>query len=105
MQTQYDIEQIADRLTSQLFDSSIHNRTYDHKERVAELAEEYMDDDDILWDTVIDESLFDSDAFTATLRAMTNAYALGRESDMSVFAKSIAQSVLEAVQKRAERNA
>lgn len=107
MQTLQDIERISDRLTTQLFDDSIHNRdnTKQRAERIEMLKEEYMDDDEILWDVVIDESLFDSDVFTATLRAMTNAYALGRDADMSIFAKSIAQSVLDAVEKRAERDA
>ena len=96
------IEQIADRLTSQLFDSSIHNKAGVTKEDIRELADDYMDDEEIICDIVLDGSFIDADQFWNTLRAMVNAHALGNEQAMTTFAKSISLEVMCAVEKRAE---
>lgn len=104
MQTQQQIEQIADRLTAQLFDSSIHNRdnTKQVADAIAELTDDYMDDAEMICDTVLDASFIDAEQFWNTLRAMVNAHALGNEQAMTTFAKSISIEVMDAVDKRAE---
>jgi len=104
MQTQLNIEQIADSLTAQLFDKSSHTRdnTKQVTEAIAELTDDYMDDAEIICDTVLDASFIDAEQFWNTLRAMVNAHALGNEQSMTTFAKSISLSVMDAVAKRAE---
>lgn len=104
MQTQQQIEQMADKLTSQLFDSSIHNRDNSKQiaDSIAELTDDYMDDTEIICDTVLDASFIDAEQFWNTLRAMVNAHALGNEQAMTTFAKSISIEVITAVAKRAE---
>jgi len=69
---------------------------------IAELTDDYMDDAEIICDTVLDGSFMDCEQFWTTFKAMVNAYALGNEASMSVFAKSISLEVMIAIQKRAE---
>ena len=74
-------------------------------EHVSDLFDQYLDDNEILWDTIIDEGYLDSEAFCATLSAMVCAQDNGNDASLLAFAKSIAVRVKEAVQLRAEKDA
>jgi len=102
MQTLHDIEQIADRLTAKLFDSSIHNKSINVDEAVKELAEEYLDDEEQIFEVLISEEFVDFEAAQSTLRALVCAYKYGRDESLVTFAKSLAQQILDGVDKKAE---
>lgn len=100
MQTLQDVERIADRLTSQLFDKSIHNQAGYSQNEISELADEYLDDDDQVWDVLISEEW--AGEVQSTIRAMVNAYLLKNDASFDAFARSIAQSIIDGANKKAE---
>ena len=114
MQTLQDIEQIADRLTAQLFDSSIHNKSVDVDAAIKDLADEYKDDADMIWDTVLDASFLDGNQFIQTFKAMVTSCAFSmnvsfddkfrKQQALSAeaFMKSLTLDVMTAIEKRAE---
>lgn len=116
MQTLHDIEQIADRLTAQLFDSSIHNRdnTNQIQSAIKELTDDYMDDAEIIWDTIIDTSFVNGNEFIETFKAWFTAMDFSNNEKLneefrqqqakaaSVFGKSLYQQVKYGIEKRAE---
>jgi hypothetical protein len=114
MQTLQDIEQIADRLTAQLFDSSIHNKSVNVDAAIKELADEYKDDADMIQDTILDTSFIDADQFWGTFKAMITASAFSMNTKLDdkfrkqqalsaeAFMKSLTLDVMTAIEKRAE---
>jgi hypothetical protein len=99
---------------NQLTDASIALDTNRHyarmdsgniEERIEELKDEYMDDTDIITDTILDGSFIDCGQFWNTFRSMVNAQQLGNEKAMTDFAKSLSLDVICAIAKRAEHEA
>lgn len=78
------------------------NSSVNIESHISELTDEYMDDTDIITDTVLDGSFIDCGQFWNTLRAMINAQQLGNEQAMATFAKSLSLDVICAIAKRAE---
>jgi hypothetical protein len=103
MQSLFEVAQISDEAFRR--EMSVHTSRDNSKQienQIAELTNEYMDDAEMICDTILDASFLDAEQFWATFKAMVNAYALGNEASMSVFAKSISLEVMAAIQKRAE---
>lgn len=101
MQTQMQIEQMADRLTSSLFDSSIHNCSRDSKADIKERASDILDDTDRLMEVVLESSFVDFYQFSNTFRAMVNAHISGNDLSMMAFAKSLCLDIQVGVEERA----
>jgi hypothetical protein len=114
MQTLHEIEQIADRLTVQLFDSSIHNKSVNVDAAIKDLADEYKDDAEMIQDTILDTSFIDADQFWGTFKAMITASAFSMNTKLDdkfrkqqalsaeAFMKSLTLDVMTAIEKRAE---
>lgn len=65
-----------------------------------ELRDEYLDEDDQIWDVLIDESW--AGDVSSVVRAMVNAHLLGNHESWECFAKSLTQSIIEGVDKKAK---
>lgn len=65
-----------------------------------ELRDEYIDEDDQIWDVLIDESW--AGDVSSVVRAMVNAHLLGNHASWECFAKSLTQSIIEGVDKKAK---
>lgn len=103
MQSLFEIAQISDEAFRR--EMSVHtsrDNTKQVQDAIADLTDDYMDDAEMICDTVLDTSFIDGEQFWTTFKAMVNAYALGNEASMNVFAKSLALDVMTGVQKRAE---
>ena len=103
MQSLFEIAQISDEaFRREMSAHTSFDNTKQVQEAIAELTDDYMDDAEMICDTVLDTSFIDGEQFWTTFKAMVNAYALGNEASMSVFAKSLSLEVMTGVQKRAE---
>ena len=65
-----------------------------------ELRDEYFDDDDQIFDVLISEEW--AGDVSSVIRAMVNAQRLGNHASWECFAKSLTQSIIEGVDKKAQ---
>jgi methylphosphotriester-DNA--protein-cysteine methyltransferase len=103
MQSLFEIAQISDEAFRR--EMSVHtsmDNTKQVQDAIAELTDDYMDDAEMICDTILDTSFIDGNQFWTTFKAMVNAYALNNEASMNLFAKRLSLEVIAAVQKRAE---
>ena len=68
--------------------------------RSEELREEYLEDDSQVFDVLISEEW--AGDVSSVVRAMANAHLLGNHESWECFAKSLTQSIIEGVDKKAK---
>jgi hypothetical protein len=71
-------------------------------DRIEELKDEYLDDEEQLFEVLISEEFVDFEAVQSTIRALVCAHKYGRDESLVTFAKSLAQQILDGVDKKAE---
>lgn len=67
--------------------------------RIEYLKDEYLEEDDQVWDVLIDEAW--AGDVQSVVRAMVNAHMLGNHDSWECFAKSLTQSIIDGVDKKA----
>jgi hypothetical protein len=102
MQSLFEIAQISDEAFRREMSVNTSHDSGNVESSIAELTDDYMDDAEMICDTILDTSFIDGNQFWATFKAMVNAYALKDEASMNLFAKSLSLEVIAGVQKRAE---
>lgn len=68
--------------------------------KATDLREEYLDEDDQIFDVLISEEW--AGDVSSVVRAMVNAHLLGNHASWECFAKSLTQSIIEGVDKKAK---
>jgi hypothetical protein len=103
MQSLFEIGQLSDESFKRAMNN--HLATCDDKQekleaRIKELKEEYFDEDDQIFDVLISEEW--AGEVQPTIRAMVNAHRLGNHKSWEAFAKSLTQSIIEGVERKAK---
>jgi hypothetical protein len=115
MQSLFEIAQISDEAFRR--EMSVHtsmDNTKQVQDAIAELTDDYMDDADVIWDTILDTSFVKGDEFIKTFKAwftamdfsnnekLNNEFRQQQTKAASVFGKSLYQQVKYGIEKRAE---
>jgi len=107
MNSLFDIAQASDAAFNRDLNrhlASEDNSAKAHDDRVKELREEYLEDEVMVWDILLDESCVDADEIQETMRAALVALKYNTGS-FDILAKSFFLQLLEGVDKRAEMRA
>jgi len=80
--------------------NAIDKRDEELEAKADELRDEYLEEDDQIFDVLISEEW--SGDVSSVVRAMVNAHLLGNHASWECFAKSLTQSIIEGVDKKAK---